>query len=47
MRDVTQPLDEKSPYECFECGTVVVSADNPDSCPSCGGEMQNRMTPIE
>mgnify|MGYP002338731606 CR=1 FL=1 len=34
-------------YECFECGAVVVAADDPGSCPECDGEMRNRQTPIE
>ncbi|WP_324665800.1 rubrerythrin-like domain-containing protein [Haloarcula sediminis] len=47
MRDVTQTPDEATPYECFECGTVVTAEDNPDPCPDCGGEMRNRQTPVE
>jgi len=47
MRDVDQNLAEESPYECFECGNVVVVEDNPGTCPDCAGEMRNRRTPIE
>jgi len=47
MRDVKVDPDEKSPYECFECGNIVRSTDNPDHCPDCGGEVRNRRTPIE
>jgi rubrerythrin len=47
MRDVTQSPDEETPYECFECGAVVVAADDPGSCPECDSEMRNRQMPIE
>lgn len=47
MRDVDQHSDEETPYECFECGSIVVSEQNPTACPDCGGEMRNRRTPIE
>ncbi|MEF8784878.1 MAG: rubrerythrin-like domain-containing protein [Haloarculaceae archaeon] len=47
MRDVTQTPDEETPYECFECGNVIVAEDNPEPCPNCGSEMRNRQTPIE
>ncbi len=47
MRDVTFDPEEKSPYECFECGNIVVVEHNPSQCPDCGGEMRNRHTPIE
>ncbi len=47
MRDVEQIPDEKSPYECFECGRIIIAVDNPTSCPDCGGDMRNRQTPLE
>lgn len=47
MRDVRQSPDEETPYECFDCGTVVVAEDNPGQCPNCESEMRNRQTPIE
>ncbi|WP_336002749.1 rubrerythrin-like domain-containing protein [Halorientalis halophila] len=47
MRDVTQTPDEETPYECFECGAVIVAEDDPSPCPECGSEMRNRQTPLE
>ncbi|WP_114579177.1 rubrerythrin-like domain-containing protein [Saliphagus sp. LR7] len=47
MRDVEIDSDETSPYECFECGTIIVAEDNPGTCPDCSGSMRNRWTPIE
>lgn len=47
MRDVNQNSTEESPYECFECGNVVLAKDNPGQCPDCAGDMRNRRTPIE
>jgi rubrerythrin len=47
MRDVDQGSDKETPYECFECGSIIVAEDNPTACPDCGGEMRNRRTPIE
>ncbi|MFD1586479.1 rubrerythrin-like domain-containing protein [Halorientalis brevis] len=47
MRDVTQTPDEETPYECFECGAVVVAEDKPDACPQCESEMRNRQIPLE
>ncbi|NLV08947.1 MULTISPECIES: rubrerythrin-like domain-containing protein [Halomicrobium] len=47
MRDVNQEPEEETPYECFDCGTIVVTEDNPTACPECGGEIRNRLTPIE
>jgi rubrerythrin len=47
MRDVDVNPDEESPYECFECGTIVFAIDDPGSCPDCTGPMRNRRTPIE
>lgn len=47
MRDVDQQSSEESPYECFECGNIVVATGQPETCPDCGGAMRNRRTPIE
>ncbi|MCY4731770.1 rubrerythrin-like domain-containing protein [Natronomonas gomsonensis] len=47
MRDKTQTPNAERRYECFECGTVVVTAESPGSCPECGGDLRNRGTPIE
>jgi len=47
MRDVEQDPDGNSAYECFECGSVVVTEGRPTTCPDCGGELRNRRTPIE
>ncbi|ACV49466.1 rubrerythrin-like domain-containing protein [Halomicrobium mukohataei] len=47
MRDVNQEPEEETPYECFDCGTIVVTEDKPTACPECGGEIRNRLTPIE
>lgn len=47
MKDVEVDPDEKSPYECFACGSIVESIDSPNHCPDCGGQMRNRRTPIE
>ncbi|SEW13066.1 rubrerythrin-like domain-containing protein [Halobacterium jilantaiense] len=47
MRDVDQRPDGDSPYECFQCGNVVVDESNPGNCPDCGAAMRNRRTPLE
>jgi rubrerythrin len=47
MRDIDHDTDDASPYECFECGTVVVRAEPPGDCPDCAGRMRNRRTPLE
>ncbi|EMA50500.1 MULTISPECIES: rubrerythrin-like domain-containing protein [Halococcus] len=47
MRDVDQNADSETPYECFDCGTIVLTATNPGQCPDCGGEMRNRLIPLE
>lgn len=47
MRDVDQNPEEASPYECFECGNIVVEETNPNTCPDCGSAMRNRRTPLE
>ena len=45
--DVEYDTDAESPYECFNCGTIVMSEVNPGICSDCGSEMRNRMTPLE
>jgi rubrerythrin len=47
MRDVEQDHDRETPYECFECGTVILAESQPEHCPHCGGAMRNRQTPLE
>ncbi|WP_157525752.1 rubrerythrin-like domain-containing protein [Halorientalis sp. IM1011] len=47
MRDTESTSSEETPYECFECGNVIVATDNPGSCPECGGSMRNRLMPLE
>lgn len=47
VRDVQYDPSDESPYECFECGTIVEATDNPGECPSCGSDMRHRRTPIE
>lgn len=47
MKDVEQDPDEETPYECFECGNIVLAENNPMTCPDCGGNMRNRRTPLE
>ncbi|WP_143085757.1 rubrerythrin-like domain-containing protein [Halogranum rubrum] len=47
MRDVNPQPDEKTPYECFQCGNIVIEEDRPGQCPDCSGPMRNRQIPIE
>jgi rRNA maturation endonuclease Nob1 len=47
MRDVEQDHDEATPYECFACGKVITAESHPENCRDCGGEMRNRLTPLE
>jgi rubrerythrin len=47
MRDVDQQSAEESPYECFQCGNIVVEETNPGGCPDCGAAMRNRRIPLE
>lgn len=47
MKDVKTNPDEERPYECFECGNIVVIDSNPLTCPDCSGPMRNRQMPIE
>lgn len=46
MKDIELNPSEESIYECFDCGTVVRTAD-PSACPDCGADMRNRKTPLE
>lgn len=47
MKDVDVTPGEESPYECFACGIIIRSEDNPVHCPDCNGPMRNRQTPLE
>jgi rubrerythrin len=47
MKDVELESDEKTPYECFECGSIIIAEDAPGQCPDCGGPMRNRYMPFE
>nr|WP_139246681.1 rubrerythrin-like domain-containing protein [Halogranum amylolyticum] len=47
MRDVAYDPAAESEYECFDCGAVTTAKTKPESCPECGGELRNRLTPIE
>lgn len=47
MRDVDYEPNEKSAYECFSCGTLIVAESNPGECNDCGSDLRNRKTPLE
>ncbi|WP_143423335.1 rubrerythrin-like domain-containing protein [Halegenticoccus soli] len=47
MRDIETTPGEESPYECFECGNIIVAENNPGRCPDCGEPMRNRQMPLE
>jgi len=47
MKDVDPESDEKTSYECFECGNIIIAENSPDRCPDCGGPMRNRRMPVE
>ncbi|MBP1902939.1 MULTISPECIES: rubrerythrin-like domain-containing protein [Halorubrum] len=47
MIDVDPESDEKTPYECFECGSIIIAEDSPGQCPDCGGPMRNRRMSLE
>jgi rubrerythrin len=47
MKDVDPDSDEETPYECFECGKIIIAEDSPGQCPDCGGPMRNRRMPLE
>ena len=47
MKDVDPESDEETPYECFECGNIIIAEDAPGRCPDCSGPMRNRRMPLE
>jgi len=47
MNEPEFDADEEYEYECYECGTITTSADNPTTCPECGEAVRNRLYPIE
>ncbi|EMA37343.1 rubrerythrin-like domain-containing protein [Halobiforma nitratireducens] len=47
LRDVEYDPGAESAYECFTCGNIVTAADNPGTCPNCGGDVRHRQTSIE
>ena len=47
MRDVEQPRDGTTEYECLQCGIITGAEASPGRCPNCGGEMRNRQMPLE
>jgi rubrerythrin len=47
MRDVKTDADEENPYECFQCGRIVIAENDPGQCPDCSGPMRNRRMPLE
>ncbi|WP_139246651.1 rubrerythrin-like domain-containing protein [Halogranum amylolyticum] len=47
MRDVNPQPDEETPYECFQCGNIVIEEDRPGQCPDCSGPIRNRQIPLE
>lgn len=47
MKDIDYDPGDETPYECFECGTIVLEQDHPVTCPDCGGDMRHRRTPLE
>ena len=47
VRDVAYDPGEETTYECFNCGEVITSVENPGACPSCGSEIRHRQTPME
>ncbi|EMA46023.1 hypothetical protein C449_04942 [Halococcus saccharolyticus DSM 5350] len=46
-RDVDFDTQAETPYECFECGTIVMAESNPGLCADCGSELRNRLVPFE
>ena len=34
MKDVDPESDEETPYECFECGNIIIAEDSPASVPT-------------
>ena len=46
IRDIAYDPGEAGQYECFDCGNVI-TAENAEACPKCGGNMRNVRTPLE
>lgn len=46
MKDVYDYPQSDGPYECLQCGQITRDADA-GTCPTCSGELRNRLTPIE
>ena len=47
MRDAEYDPDAEREYECFDCGDIVASNEDPGLCPQCGAEMRDRHYPLE
>ncbi|WP_144240147.1 rubrerythrin-like domain-containing protein [Haladaptatus cibarius] len=47
MRDVNPKPDGETPYECFQCGNIIIAENSPSQCPDCSGPMRNRRIPLE
>ncbi|WP_106388673.1 rubrerythrin-like domain-containing protein [Halorubrum aethiopicum] len=47
MIDIDPESDEETPYECFECGTIIIAENSPGQCPDCSGSMRNRRMSLE
>ncbi|MFC6614255.1 rubrerythrin-like domain-containing protein [Halopenitus salinus] len=47
MKDIEIDSNEKSEYECFSCGKIVIAENRPSQCPDCAGEMRNRQVSVE
>jgi rubrerythrin len=47
MSDVNTNSDGETPYECFDCGNIIIAETSPGLCPDCGGPMRNRQVPLE
>lgn len=47
MRDPEYEPDDVRSYECFECGNILTTENDPGTCPECGSGMRNRQYPIE
>lgn len=47
MRDVDPEPNEETPYECFQCGNIILAENSPGQCPDCSGPLRNRQMPFE
>jgi rubrerythrin len=47
MRDIDPKPDEETPYECFQCGNIIIAEISPGQCPDCSGPIRNRQMPLE